>query len=98
MVKYVDPIPVQAELTLRALYMDAVWAGASYRTEDAIALMVGYTFQKTLTLGYSYDIITSNLNGYSTGSHELMLSVKFKKRNTTRSAGSTPTGTAAPVE
>ncbi len=86
MVKYVDPIPLQAELTLRAIYQDAVWAGASYRTEDAIALMVGYTFQKNLTLGYSYDIISSNLKGYSTGSHELMLSVKFRNRNMRSSA------------
>lgn len=94
MVKYVAPVPVQAELTLRAIYQDAVWAGFSYRTEDAMALMVGYTFQKNLTLGYSYDIITNNLKGYSTGSHELMLAVKFRKRNTSRAAASTAVGAA----
>ena len=98
MVKYVDPVPVQAELTLRAIYRDAIWAGASYRTESAIGIMVGYTFQQNLTLGYSYDFISNNLNRFSTGSHELMLSVKFKKRKTTRAAAATTSGSAAPVE
>lgn len=99
MVKFVDPIPVQAEVTLRAIYQDAVWAGGSWRVEDAFALMVGYTFQQNLTLGYSYDLLTSNLKGYSAGSHELMLSVKFRNRNVRpTSTAPAPAASIAPVE
>jgi|GEM_PF-5387222 len=39
--------------------------------------MAGYTLQGNLSVGYSYDIIQSDIRNYSTGSHELMLSIKF---------------------
>jgi hypothetical protein len=32
-----------------------------------------------LSIGYSYDIITSKLKTYTTGSHEIMLSYQFIK-------------------
>jgi len=85
MFKYVSPTPLQVEGTLRAIYRDQVWLGGSYRTDfihgsDAIALMAGYTFQDNLTLGYSYDLITSGLKNYSTGTHELMIGIRFQNR------------------
>lgn len=84
MVKYVQPAPVQAEPTLRFIYRDLFWAGASYRTAispfeaDAIGLMLGYVYQENLMFGYSYDIAMSNLKNYSSGTHELMIGIRFK--------------------
>jgi len=80
LIKYVEPIPVQSEFTLRGIYKETAWLGVSYRQEAAIGLLVGYTIQNNLSLGYSYDIIQSDISDYSTGTHELMLSVKFNKR------------------
>ena len=54
-----------------------VWLGVSYRTEDAIAPLLGYQFKPNaksmLKIGYSYDVTTSQLKNYSSGSHEIML-------------------------
>jgi type IX secretion system PorP/SprF family membrane protein len=70
---------------------NTLYAGISYRLQDAIAPMAGYNHQlptrrvpgsnnvlsQSLRIGYSYDATTSELKNYSTGSHELMLSYCF---------------------
>lgn len=75
LVKYVSPVPPKLDLTATVHYRNTVWLGATYRTNDAWCAMVGYWLGETFQFGYSYDIITSNLRNYSTGSHELMLAV-----------------------
>lgn len=79
LLKYIDPVPPQYEATLRGLYKEAAWLGVSYRRDAAISLLLGFTLQKHLTLGYSYDFIQSDIGNYSSGSHEIMLSVKFNE-------------------
>lgn len=79
LLKYIDPTPLQYEFTLRGLYKDAAWLGVSYRRDAAIGLLMGFTLQQNLSLGYSYDILQSDIRNYSTGSHEIMLSIKFNK-------------------
>lgn len=79
LVKYVDPVPVKVDVTATIKYKNAVWLGASYRTNDAYSAMLGYWHKETFQFGYSYDIITSNLRNYSTGSHEIMLAITIGK-------------------
>ncbi len=80
LVKYVDPVPVKIDLTATLRYKEQIWLGATYRTNDAIGLMVGYWLKKTFQFGYSYDITTTNLNRYSNGTHEVMLGITFGKK------------------
>jgi type IX secretion system PorP/SprF family membrane protein len=75
LLKYVDPVPPKLDLTATVKYRNAVWLGLGYRTNDAWCAMVGYWLKETFQFGYSYDIITSNLRNYSTGTHEIMLAV-----------------------
>ena len=85
LLKYINPVPLQYEVTLRGPYDKNYWLGLSYRQDAALTLLIGLTLQESLSLGYSYDFIQSNIANYSTGSHEIMLSVKFNKgqdRNT----------------
>jgi type IX secretion system PorP/SprF family membrane protein len=82
LLKYVKPLPLLYELTLRGIYQEKVWLGFSYRQNDAYVLMAGYTLQDNLSIGYSYDLIQSDIRNYSTGTHELMLSIKFNNRTT----------------
>ncbi|MBS1569093.1 MAG: type IX secretion system membrane protein PorP/SprF [Bacteroidetes bacterium] len=79
LVKYVDPVPPKIDLTATLRYKDMVWIGATYRTEDAISLMVGYWMKKTFQFGYSYDLTMTNLRNYSSGTHEVMLAITFGK-------------------
>ena len=46
-------------------------AGLSFRLNDAIALQLGYTIKDNIQISYSYDIITSPLRKYQSGTHEL---------------------------
>lgn len=73
MLKYLDPVPLQAEVNVKLMYRDFVWAGASYRHKDGFAGMAGINIAGKFNIGYAYDYTTSRLNGYSNGSHEIML-------------------------
>ena len=78
-----DASSTQLDIGALFLYDNMLWAGVGYRTEDAIAPMIGYQHQfpkgdSMLRIGYSYDVTTSALKNHSSGSHEVMLSYCFK--------------------
>lgn len=79
LLKYADPVPIKLDVNATVRYKDMVWLGAGYRTNDAYCAMVGYWLKKTFQFGYSYDIISSNLRNYSTGTHEVMLAITLGK-------------------
>lgn len=79
LLKYTSPVPPKLDLTATVRYKDTFWLGAGFRTNDAYSAMVGYWLKKTFQFGYSYDIITSNLRNYSTGTHEVMLAITLGK-------------------
>ncbi|MCW5900293.1 MAG: type IX secretion system membrane protein PorP/SprF [Flavobacteriales bacterium] len=73
-----DGTSTQFDVNATFLYNSMVWLGVSYRTEDAIAPMIGYQHKmpngkSMLRVGYSYDVTTSQLRNYSSGSHEVMV-------------------------
>lgn len=76
--------PMTFDLNLRLLHESGFWFGASYRYRDAIALMVGFSTNK-LGISYSYDINTSALRSYNSGSHEVTLTYKAKNRKGNKS-------------
>lgn len=84
LLKYTTPVPLKIDVTATIRYKDTFWLGAGFRTNDAYSAMVGYWLKKTFQFGYSYDIITSNLQNYSTGTHEVMLAVTIGKDPATR--------------
>ncbi len=73
-----DAASTQFDINLNLHYRDLIWFGASYRMQDAIVLMAGINILKGLRLGYSYDITTSPIKNYSSGSHEIMLGYCYK--------------------
>lgn len=77
--KFVQPAPFQFDLGLRAIYKDKIWVGGAYRHLDAVSGMVGFIMQENLTLAYSYDFTMTNIKKYSTGTHELMIGIKFHR-------------------
>jgi len=69
-----DGVTTQFDINIRGKLKDIFWAGISYRFQDAIVPMLGIKYQiwkGTLMAGYSYDITTSLLRKYSSGSHEV---------------------------
>lgn len=78
LVKYVFPVDIQYEIGTKFIYQSHYWLGFNIRTQDAVSLMVGMkSNSEKVFMGYAYDITTTNLQNYSSGTHELMLAVKF---------------------
>ena len=77
LMKYVKPTPVQFDISAKAIYQQKFWIGGSYRTDDAMSVLIGYTMQEKLFFGYSYDVTTTDLKNYSSGTHEVMLGIRF---------------------
>lgn len=74
LVRYSSPALVQLEVTGIATVKETVFGGLSYRSQDALAVIVGAHIESTYKIGYSYDITTSPLQQVSGGSHEVFLS------------------------
>ncbi len=79
LVKYESPAPVKLDVGARVIYKDELWLGGVYRHHDAFSAIIGYMYKDYLSIGYSYDITTTNLRSYSSGTHELMLGLRFSR-------------------
>jgi len=75
------PANPKFDLGVRGIYKESVWLGFGWRSNDAVTTMIGYKYKDMLTIGYAYDITTTNLKNYTSGTHEIMLGVKFGKLN-----------------
>lgn len=77
--KFNAPAPFQPEFSMRLLYKNLFWIGGSYRMNDAASALFGVTIKDKFTVGYSYDITTSNFKKYTKGSHEISICYQFIK-------------------
>jgi type IX secretion system PorP/SprF family membrane protein len=67
---------IQMDLTTRVFYKDDYWAGISYRTNDALIMMLGLRYDKYY-FAYAFDFGLTDIRTQSYGTHELTLAVKF---------------------
>lgn len=66
----------QADITTRIYYKQDYWAGLSYRTQDALILLLGFTYDR-FYFAYAFDFALTDIRQHSFGSHELSFAVKF---------------------
>ena len=71
--------PTEVDLNLTVMYIDAIALGVSYRSNDAVCVMAEYQANKRFRIAYSYDITTSDIRHYSSGTHEIMIGFDFGK-------------------
>lgn len=79
LLKYVTPAPMKLDVGVRGIYKEQVWLGVAYRHHDAVTALIGYLYKNYLMIGYSYDFSTTNIRKYSSGTHEVMLGLRFSK-------------------
>jgi type IX secretion system PorP/SprF family membrane protein len=80
LVKYAIPAPPKLDIGARVIYQEQIWLGGAYRHNDAFTALIGYFYKNYLMIGYSYDITTTNIKKYSSGTHEIMLGIRFSKK------------------
>lgn len=85
LLKFVPGAPAEVDLNTNVTFYDKFWTGLTYRTGDAIAAQAGIIFYNggrlkdhIFRLGYAFDLTTSALNPYNSGTHEVMLSYSFR--------------------
>lgn len=78
LVKAVNGAPIIADLSINALIDDTFTLGLAYRWDDAISGLVGFQVSDELYIGYAYDLTTTNLSNYNSGSHEIMLRFELR--------------------
>jgi type IX secretion system PorP/SprF family membrane protein len=79
-VKYADPTSLSYDVNAKVYLRDRLWVGGSYRSNDAMVASAGFHFKSMFHLGYAYDLTTSALNTVSTGSHEIMVGLTLRNR------------------
>ncbi len=67
---------IQADLTTRVYFKYDYWAGISYRTGDAVIMMLGLKYDR-FYFAYAFDFTLTDIRKQSLGTHELTVAVKF---------------------
>ena len=74
--KFNERIAFIGDFGCKLYYKENYWFGLAFRTNKDIIAMLGVRYNK-LYIGYAFDYGLSNLTTYTTGSHELMVALKF---------------------
>jgi type IX secretion system PorP/SprF family membrane protein len=71
--KLVEGAPLQMDLSGNFLIHEKFVIGGAYRWSAAVSAMVGFQVSDGLFIGYGYDLETTKLAKYNSGSHEIFL-------------------------
>jgi type IX secretion system PorP/SprF family membrane protein len=78
--KIVEGAPLQADVTANFLFFDKLSLGAAYRWDAAVSALAGFQISNSWFIGYGYDLETTKLANYNTGSHEVFLRYEFTNK------------------
>ena len=76
--KYVYGVTPEVDINLNFYFVNKFGIGASYRSLDGIVGMAEFWATPQLRIGYAYDYPFTKLGGFTSGSHEIMLSFDFR--------------------
>lgn len=78
--KVVEGAPLQLDLSGNFLINQKFVIGAAWRWSAAVSAMAGFQVSDGLYIGYGYDLETTKLRNYNSGSHEVFLRFELFKR------------------
>lgn len=79
--KIIEGAPLQLDVSGNFLLFDKLVLGAAWRWDAAVSFMAGFQVTDGLYIGYGYDLETTKLRNYNSGSHEVFLRFElFKKQ------------------
>ncbi len=74
-------LPINCDFNVSAIYMDRFLLGVTYRTDKSVEGIVHIQATERINVGYAYDYLISGLNGYSGGTHEIVVGYDIVKDN-----------------
>lgn len=78
--KVVQGAPLQLDLTANVLFNDKFTMGMAYRWDAAVSVLAGIQVTDGLFVGYTYDMETTKLAEYNSGSHEIFMRFELFKK------------------
>ncbi|KQS53626.1 MULTISPECIES: PorP/SprF family type IX secretion system membrane protein [Flavobacterium] len=82
LMKTIQGAPLQLDVSGNFLFNDKFTIGAAWRWDAAVSAMAGFQVTEGLFVGYGYDLETTKLSNYNSGSHEIFLRFElFNKFN-----------------
>ena len=69
------------EVNTKIMFNEKPWFGVSYRSTKALVFMAGVYINNLFNVSYSYDYLTSTLNNYNNGSHEIHFGLMLNKKD-----------------
>lgn len=78
--KMIQGAPLQLDVSGNFLINDKLMLGAAWRWSAAMSFMAGFQITEGLYAGYGYDLETTKLANYNSGSHEIFLRFELFKR------------------
>jgi type IX secretion system PorP/SprF family membrane protein len=78
--KVVEGAPLQLDVSGNFLIYEKFVLGAAWRWDAAVSAMAGFQVNDGLYIGYGYDLETTKLRQYNSGSHEVFLRFELFKR------------------
>ncbi|MFV5700633.1 type IX secretion system membrane protein PorP/SprF [Flavobacterium sp. XS2P12] len=79
--KMVEGAPLQVDVSGNFMFSEKFVIGLAYRWSAAMSAMVGFQATEGLYIGYGYDLETTNLDNYNSGSHEIFLRYELFRNN-----------------
>jgi type IX secretion system PorP/SprF family membrane protein len=79
--KMVKGAPLQIDVSGNFMFDEKLVLGIAYRWSAAVSAMAGFQVTEGLYLGYGYDLETTNLDNYNSGSHEVFLRYELFRKN-----------------
>jgi type IX secretion system PorP/SprF family membrane protein len=74
--------PTEITVNARIAWKEKLWIQSGYRNNDTFLFGAGF-YLNEITLGYSYGLTTGDFNNLATGGHELLLGIRFGKKEKT---------------
>jgi len=81
LLKFVQGAPLQADISGNFMFMNKLTLGIAYRWSAAMSGMVGFQISEGMHIGYGYDLETTHLDKYNSGSHEIFFRYELFKNN-----------------
>lgn len=79
--KVVEGAPLQVDVSGNFMFNEKLVIGVAYRWSAALSAMVGFQVSQGMYIGYGYDLETTNLENYNSGSHEIFLRYEIFNNN-----------------
>lgn len=77
LMKYTSAVPIQFDLNCNVIIKDFLVTGVSYRTNGAVLGMMEWYLNEQFRVGFSYEMNTSGLRPYQSGTAEISLGYSF---------------------